>query len=156
MHIFIYAGVITQKTFGEVNMLLNNKQILEAMIGLNGFGNEKVSPILAWKLHTIRKNLISAAENVEKFMTDIQEEYCLKDESGNKVPSLDPEGKPILNTIQIPNENIKIYSDKIKDLQEQQVELNIGTKLKLSDFPESMNISINIFSSLDPFIKQND
>ena len=67
------------------------------------------------------------------------------------VEALDKDGKVIPNTITIPNDKIELVNMELDELLSQVVEVsNVG--LKLSDFPDSMELEPTALLALAPIL----
>jgi len=107
---------------------------------------------LAWKVTTAVRSLEPFAKEVQEPMKEIRLKYATRDHLDNLVEARDKEGNPIPNTITVPNDKIELLNQELDELLSQTVEVsNVG--LKLSDFPESMELEPTALLALTPILK---
>jgi hypothetical protein len=135
-------------------MQLTNLQVLNALQALNVLGQEKLPIKLAWKVTTAIRSLEPFAKAVDEPMKDIRMKYAIKDQLDNYIEAVDDTGNAIPNTIQIPNDKIAIVNKEMDELLNQTIEVQ-NASLKLSDFPESTQLSPAILHALTPLIKDD-
>jgi hypothetical protein len=135
-------------------MQLTNLQVLNALQALNVLGQEKLPIKLAWKVTTAIRSLEPFAKAVDEPMKDIRMKYAIKDQLDNYIEAVDDTGNAVPNTIQIPNDKIAIVNKEMDELLNQTIEVQ-NASLKLSDFPESTQLSPAILHALTPLIKDD-
>lgn len=128
-------------------MKLTNLQLLNALQGFSTLSQKKLPIKLAWKVTTAIRSLDEFAKAADESMKEIRLKYATKDDAGNPIPAKDDNGLPLENTVQIPNEKVAIVNAEVKELLEQEVEVHNVT-LKLSDFPESLELEPAVLNSL--------
>lgn len=132
-------------------MQLTNLQILNVLQALSTLGQNKLPIKLAWKVTTAVRSLEPFAKAAEEPLKEIRLKYALRDHLDNLVPAVDADGKEIPDTIQIPNDKIEIVNREMNEILSQTVEVQ-NTSLKLTDFPESIELSPMVLQSLTPII----
>lgn len=132
-------------------MQLTNIQVLNILSALSTVSQHKLPIKLAWKVTTAVRTLEPFAKAVEEPMKEIRLKYAKRDHLDNLVEALDKDGKVIPNTITIPNDKIELVNMELDELLSQVVEVsNVG--LKLSDFPDSMELEPTALLALAPIL----
>lgn len=132
-------------------MQLTNVQVLNILSALSTVSQHKLPIKLAWKVTTAVRTLEPFAKAVEEPMKEIRLKYAKRDHLDNLVEALDKDGKAIPNTITIPNDKIELVNMELDELLSQVVEVsNVG--LKLSDFPDSMELEPTALLALAPIL----
>ena len=135
-------------------MQLTNLQVLNALQSLSTISQHKLPIRLAWRITTAIRSLEPFAKAVDEPMKDIRMKYAIKDQLDNYIEAVDDTGNAIPNTIQIPNDKIAIVNKEMDELLNQTIEVQ-NASLKLSDFPESTQLSPAILHALTPLIKDD-
>jgi len=130
-------------------MKLTNAQVLEVMNGLDLLGKEKIAMKLVWKIETARRSLEPFHKGILDTLGKIQSEWAEKDAAGNIVFAKDEKGKTIPNALLIPVENIPKFNSDVEDLLVPEIEVQ-NIEFRLSDFPETMELSPDIIKTLRP------
>ena len=133
-------------------MKLTNLEVLNVLGALSSVSKHKLPIKLAWKVTTAVRSLEPFAKEVQEPMKEIRLKYATRDHLDNLVEARDKEGNPIPNTITVPNDKIELLNQELDELLSQTVEVsNVG--LKLSDFPESMELEPTALLALTPILK---
>jgi hypothetical protein len=135
-------------------MQLTNLQVLNALQALNVLGQEKLPIKLAWKVTTAIRSLEPFAKAVDEPMKTIRTKHAIQDEEGNFIPAVDSDGNSIPDTVQIPRDKLEAVNKEMDELLNQTIEVQ-NASLKLSDFPESTQLSPAILHALTPLIKDD-
>jgi hypothetical protein len=135
-------------------MQLTNAQVLNVLQSLNTLSQKKLPIKLAWKITTAVRSLEPFAKAVDEPLTDIRTKHALKDQNGNLVEAVGKDGNPIPNTLQIPNDKITIVNQEMDELLLQKVEV-VNVNLKLSDFPDTLELEPTVLSGLLPIITED-
>lgn len=110
--------------------------------------SEKMPLTCAYKLAKLEKEMTSDIEFYQKKYFEIIEEYGRRDEAGNLRYS--EHGDVVL----IKEDKIKEAQEKINELNEMEIELNIDNfLLELSDFDSNSRMSVEELNILLPFMK---
>jgi hypothetical protein len=132
-------------------MQLTNAQVLNVLQALNTLSQKKLPIKLAWKITTAMRSLEPFAKAVDEPMQEIRTKHAVKDADGKLVEAVDKDGTPIPNTIQIPGDKIIVVNTELNDLLEQTVEVT-NVELKLSDFPDTLELEPVVLNGLLPVI----
>ena len=129
-------------------MKLTLNQIDQAYAACLKIKDEKLNIKAAYDLLKLVKELEEEIKNIENFSKELILEYCEKDDEGNPVTTKTEEGEGV----NIPEENREILNQKLKELNETEVEIK-DYKFNFSDF-EDITISISELNGLFPFINE--
>ena len=136
-------------------MQLTNLQVLNIMQALGAISQQKLPVKLAWKVTTAVRALEPFAKAVDEPLNEIRTKHANRDHLGNLVEALDKEGNPIPNTLTIPSDKIEIVNRELDELLTQTVEVS-NVSLRLSDFPETMELEPAVLTALLPIVKEED
>ena len=132
-------------------MQLTNLQVLNVLQGLNKLSQEKLPIKLSWKVTTAVRSLESFGKSADEMLTQIRTKYATRDHLGNLVEALDKDGNAIPNTITIANDKIAEVNAEFDEALKQVVEVH-NVSLKLSDFPETMELEPAALNALSPIL----
>lgn len=147
--------VYTNLLFGGYTMQLTNFQVLNIMQALGAVSQQKLPVKLAWKVTTAVRALEPFAKAVDEPLKEIRTKHANRDHLGNLVEALDKDGNPVPNTITIPNDKIEVVNKEMDELLTQTVEVS-NVSLRLSDFPETMELEPAVLTALLPIIKEEE
>jgi len=128
-------------------MQLTNLDVLNALQAFSVLSQKKLPIKAAWKVTTAIRSLDAFAKAADESMKELRLKYAALDEQGNPLPAKDDNGLPLENTVQIPNDKIPLLNAEMNELLSQKVEVHNVT-LKLSDFPESLELEPAVLNSL--------
>ena len=132
-------------------MQLTNAQVLNVLQALNTLSQKKLPIKLAWKITTAVRSLEPFAKAVDEPMQEIRTKHAVKDADGKLVEAVDKDGTPIPNTIQIPGDKVRVVNTELNELLEQTIEVT-NVELKLSDFPDTLELEPAVLNGLLPII----
>lgn len=133
-------------------MIITNKEINDAIIGIDILSKGKYPVILSYKLFLIKQNIepyLLAASNA---INEIKKKYSKKDENGNLVLSKNEKGQDVPNTFVLDQESIENVNKEILEVLNQQIQIP-DIKIKISEFPPDVLVSPDIFVNLYKFIE---
>lgn len=130
-------------------MELTNQQVQDALAVLRMLGQKKFPAKFAWKLQTARKQLEPFSETLVEAIQGIQQKYAERDEDGNVVPSKDDQGNAIPGTVSIPTDALEAANKELDELLKEKVTVE-NVKLRIQDFPESVEIEPDMLAALAP------
>lgn len=133
-------------------MKLTNLQVLNALQGFGTLSQNKLPIKLAWKVTTAIRSIEPFAKAADESLKEIRLKHAIKKEDGTPKEAIDENGLPLEGTIQIPNDKLTIVNNEVREFMEQEVEVHNVT-LKLSDFPEALELEPAILNSLMPLLE---
>lgn len=136
-------------------MQLKNTQVLNAVRALTVLSQNKLPVKLSWRIATALRTLEPFAKAVEEPMKELQMKYAVRDDDGKFVEALDEKGTPVPNTLQIPADKVELLNKEVNDLLNEAVNVDNVT-LRISDFPDSMEIEPVVFGALVPLIDDSE
>lgn len=132
-------------------MELTNQQVQDALTVLRYMGQQKYPAKFAWKLQTARKQLEGFQETLIEAIRAIQEKYGTKDEDGNILPNVDETGAPMPGTVRIAAEDLVEANKELEELLQETVTVE-NVKLRIFDFPDSIEVTPDMLSALSPIM----
>jgi hypothetical protein len=134
-------------------MKLTNFQVLNATQGLGALAQKKMAIKAAWKVTTALKSLESFAKTADESMKEIRNKYAVMDAQGNPMEAINEKGERVPNTVQIPTDKIQLLNNEMEEFMNQEVEVH-NVELKLTDFPENLELEPSVLLSIAPLINE--
>lgn len=134
-------------------MELTNLQVQEVLGALRAIGQQKFPAKFAWKLQTARKSLEAPAQTLVEAIQEIQQKYAERDKEGKLVEGTNEKGETVPGSIKIPAEKIAEANKELEELLQEKVKVE-NVQLKVSDFPESAEVTVDMLSALAPIMAE--
>jgi len=130
-------------------MKISNKELLGISAALGALRAQKMQTKLAWKLVTAGTAIAPFTKVFDEQMLEIRERWAEKDDKGKAISNTLDNGQ---TSYKIPDADFKNANADLEELLEQTfVVENVG--LKLSDFPDSLEVTPEILDLLAPLIQ---
>lgn len=128
---------------------LTNKQVLDALLALNGLADLKIPPKAALKVRKLHRAVQEAWEDVETIRKKMVEEYTEKDGEGKPV-----QGEPIngQTTYKLTKEGESLFNAAWLDLMKAPVDLNVSP-LTIADLG-STEVQAGLLIGLGPLLDE--
>lgn len=137
----------------ENTMLLQNEQVNKIVIALRYIESSKMPIGLAWKVKMALQTFEPIAAAYSALATTIRDKYVLRRENGDIVLGTDEHGKDVPGTFQVPIEVSEAFQVEMKELGSQATSFVVENfQLKVSEFPESFEISPVLLNYLTPIL----
>jgi hypothetical protein len=130
-------------------MIITNKEINDAIIGLDILFKEKYPVAFSYKLFLIKQNIEPYLLAATHAVNEVKKKYAKKDSEGNFICSKNEMGQDIPNTFVL--ESIETVNKEILDILNQEITIP-DIKINLSEFPSHVLLSPEIFINLYKFI----
>lgn len=132
-------------------MKITNTELINAYLGLNFLGKEKLPIMLSHQIESIRSYLEPYAKTVDNMILEIKKKYAAVDPvSGDFVRARSEQGDFLPNTLIL--ENAEEANKEINEFLIQELEIP-EVFLKLSEFPSSFTISADNLKLIKRIIK---
>ena len=132
-------------------MKITNTELINAYLGLNFLGKEKLPIMLSHQIESIRSYLEPYAKTVDNMILEIKKKYAAVDPvSGDFVRARSEQGDFLPNTLIL--ENAEEANKEINEFLIQELEIP-EVFLKLSEFPSSFTISADNLKLIKMIIK---
>ena len=122
-------------------------QLVNSAQALRNLGDKPLRGKLAYKVGKVIQQVSNELNLYDKARHQLLEKYCIKDDGGQMI--VDDNGG-----VQIPKENIPIYTEEINKLDNTEIELN-ATLLDLEDF-DSIEMTPKQMIDIEWLIKKEE
>lgn len=134
-------------------MKLKNEQVIKIVTALRHIESSKLPIGLAWKIQLALQTFDPVAHSYGLITATIRDKFALRDEKDNLVLAVDAEGKDIPGTFQVPIHLADEFQAEMDELGKQETNfVNDNFTLKVSEFPESFEISPVLLNYLTPIL----
>lgn len=134
-------------------MKLTNREVQLVLMGLGALGQEKLPVKFAWKVNTIRDVFEPFHKRLVTALEALQHKYAEKDADGNLLPMRDGNGTAVPNTISIPPDRVEEADREFQELLSEEITIDRVVTLRLSEFPDSMELTLDVLKALAPIIE---
>lgn len=133
-------------------MELRNREVIDIVGSLNTLARERLPIKLSWRIETSRKALMPFYETAMAAVEQAKFRRALRNPDGSFVLAKGPQGDDIPGTMMFPREEIEDLNKEINSVLDEKVEVTNIT-IKLSEFPDNLEMSAESIKGLDQIIK---
>ena len=127
-------------------MKMSNRDLVGVSAALGALRTQKMPPKLAWKMVIIRSTLEPFSKAFDDQVDVLRKNWAEKDADGNPIVVALDNGQ---ESYRIPEESVEEANDELESLFDQTFEVD-NVELKISDFPESMELTPEVMGLLEP------
>jgi hypothetical protein len=133
-------------------MELKNRDVIDIFNSLNTLARERLPIKLSWRIETSRRALEPFYETAIAAVEQAKVRKALKNPDGTFVLAKGPDGNSVPGTMMFPREEIEDLNKEINSVLDEVVEISNIT-LKLSEFPDNLEMSAESIKGLDKVVK---
>lgn len=133
-------------------MELKNREIIDIINSLNVLARERLPVKLSWRIETTRRTLQPFYESALAAVEQAKFRKALRNPDDTFILAKDAAGNDIPGTMMFPRDQVEELNKEINSLLDEKVEVTNIT-IKLSDFPDSLEMSAESMKGLDQIIK---
>lgn len=133
-------------------MELKNREIIDIVNSLNGLARERLPIKLSWRIENSRRALQPFYETALAAVEQAKFRKALRNPDDTFVLAKDPAGNDVPGSLMFPRDQIDELNKEINSVLDEVVEVN-NIALKLSEFPDNLEMSAESIRGLDQIIK---
>lgn len=115
-----------------MEITLKNFELLNMQEVFNTLAGQELKDIkVAYRITKVLRKFGPHVEDFQKTRQSLVDKYAKKDEKGEYIPSLDENGKPVTNSIQL--EDPTAFNKDLTDLVNEEVKMNLGVTITIDD-----------------------
>lgn len=134
-------------------MELKNREIIDIVNSLNTLAHERLPIKLSWRIETSRRALMPFYETAMAAAEQAKFRKALKNPDGSFIFAKGPDGNDIIGRMMFRKEEVEELNKEIASVLDETVEISNIT-MKLSEFPENLEVSAESIKGLDKIIKE--
>lgn len=133
-------------------MELKNRDIIDIINSLNVLARERLPIKLSWRIETTRRTLQPFYETALSAVEQAKFRRALRNPDDTFVLAKDAAGNDIPGTMMFPRDQVDELNKEINSVLDEKVEVT-NIAIKLSEFPDSLEVSAESMKGLDQIIK---
>lgn len=134
-------------------MELKNREIIDIVNSLNTLARERLPIKLSWRIETSRRSLTPFYEAALAAVEQAKFRKALRSPDGSFVLAKDPNGNDLPGTMMFNKNEVEDLNKEITSLLDEVVEVT-NIQLKLSEFPDNLEMAADSMKGLDQIIKE--